>query len=64
MAKQGQKSSKSRDTRSRKMRDLPAKPVGGRKAASVRGGGESKPVVQPTESVTFNYSNVEWKYTP
>jgi len=61
MAKQVQESSKSKDTRSRKMRDLPAKPVGGRKAASVRGGGESKPVGQPTQSLTINYSEVEYK---
>jgi len=38
MAKQSTKNSKSKDTRSRKMRDLPAKPVGARKAVSVKGG--------------------------
>jgi hypothetical protein len=38
MAKQATKSSQRKDTRSRKVRDLPARPLGARKAASVGGG--------------------------
>jgi type VI protein secretion system component Hcp len=38
MAKNSPKSSEKKDTRSRKVRDLPGKPVGARKAAAVRGG--------------------------
>ncbi len=38
MAKQSTKSGEKKGTRSRKMRDLPAKSLGVRKAASVKGG--------------------------
>jgi hypothetical protein len=38
MAKQPTKSGEKKDTRSRKLRDLPAKSLGARKAVSVRGG--------------------------
>jgi hypothetical protein len=38
MAKNSATSNEKKSTRSRKVRDLPAKPLGARKAASVRGG--------------------------
>lgn len=38
MAKKPTKSSEKKDTRSRKVRDLPAKPLGADKIASVKGG--------------------------
>ena len=51
MAKQPMKSGKNKDTRSRKVRDLPAKPVGRAKAASVEGG-----------EISIPFTKIEWKY--
>ncbi len=51
MAKKSTKSGEKKDMRSRKMRDLPAKPVGRRKGASVKGG-----------DISIPYTKIEWKY--
>ncbi len=51
MARKSMGSNEKKGKRSRKMRDLPAKPVGARKAAEVTGG-----------DLSLNYTKVEYTY--
>ncbi len=59
MARKSVGSSEKKEKRSRKMRDLPAKPVGARKAAGVTGGGGND---NPTESLSLNFTTVHHTY--
>ena len=61
MAKTAKKSGEKNDTKSRKVRDLPAKSLGTRKAASVRGGKPAGDPI-PTESISLHYGKTEISY--
>jgi len=53
MAKQRAKTSAKKDAQSRKMRDLPAKSLGVRKAASVKGGTKAAAGQEPYLKITL-----------
>lgn len=44
------------------MRDLPAKALNAKTAKGVKGGGKSKGSDAPTESISFNYGKIDYKY--
>jgi hypothetical protein len=50
-----------KDTKSRKVRDLPAKSLGATKAASVRGGKPAGDPI-PTESISISYGKIKFDY--